>query len=467
MYYSKYNEIVEIDAAAGQCVLNNLYRGAALLMPTDQAQSILNSFHGKPSARVSEETIDILKSKGFVYESKAEEDVLIRDEVKRRSAILSGTNALRSYLILLSYGCNFKCGYCFQGEGHRGQPVTKQRLSKIFDAIEKLEDEVITLRTKNGTPLAPIDKPPRIGLIGGEPLQLGKGYMYVVRSAIDFSKKINIGYNVTTNGYHLKDYVPVFLEANHLPMDVQVTLDGIYEDHSLRRPHRTHKDSFERVSEGVEAAAAAGINVSLRVNVDKANVLKLSKMIDFFEQQGWRDHPYINPYIAPVTDHSGNIKHYLDYDPKTDIYDSVIELSKSDPRVVDVFKLKNFLGHEFVRSCVLEGDAPSPSLWRCEALLGQTVFDPEGKIYTCFESAGQKGAEVGTYDPELKIDGARNAMWRQFSAPTNPICSDCKHVFICAGGCPWNTIKTGKPECLSVSKQVKTAWNHYFRLANG
>jgi radical SAM protein with 4Fe4S-binding SPASM domain len=95
------------------------------------------------------------------------------------------------------------------------------------------------------------------------------------------------------------------------------------------------------------------------------------------------------------------------------------------------------------------------------AVLGQVVLDPRGRIFSCFEGAGNADAQVGTYNPEYRLDSTRVARWTQLNALESPFCAECRFAFVCAGGCPWHIVHRGKTECMPIAQQVGLAWNFF------
>lgn len=100
-----------------------------------------------------------------------------------------------------------------------------------------------------------------------------------------------------------------------------------------------------------------------------------------------------------------------------------------------------------------------------EALLDQNIFDPYGDIYSCFEGAGDLRARIGKYDPEFIMFLDRLAEWSKFETLRSPYCTNFRFSFVCAGGCPWHTIKRmGQRECVPIKQQVNLAWNYFTDL---
>lgn len=142
------------------------------------------------------------------------------------------------------------------------------------------------------------------------------------------------------------------------------------------------------------------------------------------------------------------------HDPK------VVELFEKEPELEALFTMKNFRGYNQVGE-LCRGGRVAPVFWRCEAVLGQLVFDPSGDLFTCFEAAGQDKAKIGRYFPEVEIDAARLQQWTSLNSFESPSCSACRFRFTCASGCPWHIVGQGVTECLPIEEELDLAWNHF------
>ena len=75
------------------------------------------------------------------------------------------------------------------------------------------------------------------------------------------------------------------------------------------------------------------------------------------------------------------------------------------------------------------------SMEPCGATTGLYIFDPLGKIYTCWDSVGMAGHETGTYSMDGPILNGMNLNWLNRSPATIEECKDCKYAFFHFGGC--------------------------------
>lgn len=460
MHYSDYNVIVELDKHPRHAVVQNLFHGRTSVVSREIATA-LRSRTLSPSQAAS------LKKRGFIYDSEDDEKALI-EEVHDifRNALPAG-NPSRQYQIILTYDCNLRCIYCFQKEVRKSAEM-KRRLSQAqLEAILAFVDEMEARNQRDIDARGLKTRIPLVSVVGGEPLADDPAHFDMVAAIAGFAKERGFHYSITTNGVHLGKYLDLFSRVGLPPRDVQVTVDGPAAYHDKRRVALGGGGSFEAIARSVSAALAAGLRVSLRVNTDLMNIDMIPDLAALMEAREWFRHAGFSAYIAPVTDHSVVNRNYRWMAEADDLIRRVVEMFRARPELADRFTMKNFRGFEYVRRSLDADETVAPTIWRCEAVLGHYVFDPAGKVYTCFEGAGNALAEIGTYFPEMTINPDKQARWQRLNAIENPVCGPCRFRFVCAGGCPWHIVGQGKPECLPIEQEVALAWNYYLSPREG
>jgi uncharacterized protein len=125
-----------------------------------------------------------------------------------------------------------------------------------------------------------------ICIFGGEPL------LPKTRPALEylFDKAPDKTYQIFTNGYYLTEFLDLLLPINI--SQVLITLDGSEESHNSRRILANGKPTFPKIMEGVEKCLESGINIRIRMNLDKSNygegIHLREKLLDRFS--GYEDH---------------------------------------------------------------------------------------------------------------------------------------------------------------------------------
>jgi len=465
LWPSKYNVIVDFQVPDQPpiYVLQNLFHGHVDFIDSP-IPSWFWSLEGSAAIQVSHGTssgfLEHLIEKRLLYRSRDAEDELVQRFIEttgqRDSVILRHRGS--QYGFLLTYACNLRCPYCFQrGLAKTGHIMTEEMVDLAFEAIDGFEtgprDLLDTLGSK--TPV------PGISIAGGEPLLVSPRQRRVLERIIQNSEDRGFRYSVTTNGVELEKFVGLF-DRTSMITDIQVTLDGPAPIHNKRRAFADGRGSFNFIERGINAALDKHLPLSLRINLDLANVDYVGELGAFLLDSGWLGAENFHCYVSPVTDNSG-LGGYDRISDESRLLDKMLAFINSDTRLAGVFDIKHFRGFDYVRKLVEEKEPKIPVLYRCEAVLGMYIFDPRGDIYVCLEAAGNPQLKVGSYVPELSISEAKLKEWHDKDLVHLPACSDCKVRFICAGGCALKAFsKPEAPDCKPILHEMRAAWN-YFR----
>ena len=95
----------------------------------------------------------------------------------------------------------------------------------------------------------------------------------------------------------------------------------------------------------------------------------------------------------------------------------------------------------------------------CSAQTGGFVFDPFGRIYTCWETVNQKEHCIGNYslNNDIVWNEQVEERWRKTYLLENAICAGCKYALLCGGGCPAQNLQ--KHRCTHMEDIVHNAAN--------
>jgi uncharacterized protein len=467
MYYSKYNQIIPLRINPKYSIIHNIFHGYATIVENTFIDRISEAVQNNNLNELSLDDINFLKQRFFLYQSKEEEDYLIINTFELTQPDPTLLNPFRQYMILLTYGCNFKCVYCFQKEHQKNTSIiSKNHLLKALEAIEKIEENYKSRVNLNNNDLTNSLKKPLLLIAGGEPLQYTPEHIEIIRSIIVWAKKNNMPYAFVSNGYDLYKYIPILTADPSLLQGIQITLDGVDKVHNRRRPHKNKGNSFNVIVEGIEAALKAGIHIDIRVNVDHENLNCIEDLADIIIKYRWKEKGSITAKLAKVTNHSGVNTNYKWLAKEEDILQTILKKFQENKTLRQIYELQNFRGYHYVETCVKSGKATFPTFHRCEALRQHFVFDPMGGLFFCFEGAGNPKAQIGTYAPCLELFSDRVQQWTGLNTINNMHCKQCPYIFVCAGGCPWYTLQSGKVECDPIKSEINLAWNYFVALAN-
>ncbi len=193
---------------------------------------------------------------------------------------------LTHYTILTTTACNARCFYCYEKGAPRQQmsAVTAQRVVAFIK--EHCGGRRVALSWFGGEPLyntMPIDI-------------ISQG----LRAAgIAFSARM------TTNGYLFDDAVVAQARACWQLQRVQITLDGTEHEYNRRKAYIYPTGSaFLRVIDNISRLLAAGIGVTVRLNMDAQNYGDLCTLSDDLLRRFGSDKAF-RIYVAPLSSADG------------------------------------------------------------------------------------------------------------------------------------------------------------------
>jgi len=280
-----------------------------------------------------------------------------------------------SLTVLTSTSCNLGCGYCFQntapapGGGHRPRRIGAEWLrGETIDRIVEF--------TRGRMELAGLEKL-HLLLFGGEPLLNPRGCLELLERAQGIGLS---GATMVTNGVLLTERLAVALHGAGL-RGAQVTFDGSREDHDGIRVRHSGGATFDAIVDRVgRATAATGLRWNLRVNVSHRTFDRIGEL--FPQLAGRVDPGRCSVTFAWVGDAGfgyGNALRHSD-----EVGDAFAQWAIT---AIDAgFRVVRPGMKTACQICAEPGG-------RCGA-----VVNADGTLYSCWQSAGKPGREVGTID---------------------------------------------------------------------
>jgi len=315
------------------------------------------------------------------------------------------------FSICPTYACNLRCVYCFEGELITGpiKIMTREQVDGAFRAIEAIREQ-----------FHPSTKDAHIILFGGEPL-LRPTYL-CVRRILSRAAELGYGAEVVTNGVQVGLFMDLFHTNRAVIKNIQITIDGPAGVHDRRRMYKNGAGTFNAITANVESLLESQLPVTVRINVDKNNIAHVPQLIQFMEDQGWTLYPNFSCYIYPVTAYSdpeqANILH------EDQLLYELQRMFRDGGNSLPSFALYGFkvLGHV---ASVMAPESISlrmPPLYTyCEANgLRYFAFGPDGYIYPCGQSVGQKAMAIGRFHPKLELWQEQCKEWATRSVITIP-----------------------------------------------
>lgn len=371
-----------------------------------------------PENDLEAELLSNLQSRGYLVNNE-EEEIAKKNEILKvlRKDHLRRQKEQRNIAFIMTYDCNFRCPYCFEGDAY-------------------LKKEVITPEQINAALKLAGEGVQTICLFGGEPL------LPKTRPTLEylFNKASDKTYQIFTNGYYLTEFLDLLQSINIC--QVLITLDGSEELHNTRRVLANGKPTYKKIMDGIEKCLESGINIRIRMNLDKSNyedgIDLREKLFDRFS--GYRDN--LSFELATLLEAS--------YDERIDV---MTEIYRSDTRysLEDRERINNFITKKnSILDNLVYGRPIIPLYSYCYAHVDGMVFDPYGDIYPCLGCVGKDRFSIGKYHPhiEFKENSIRNRNIEKI-----PECRDCIYSLLCGGGCPLGLDENDdffRPMCYSI-----------------
>ncbi|MFZ0774535.1 MAG: radical SAM protein [Candidatus Sulfotelmatobacter sp.] len=429
MYLTKKMISYELDAE--HSLLINTLSGA-IDLADPHVQGVLRDLRAdNPDSRpaLSEELESHLRRRNYLFDSEEDEARHTRELFAAMKQRLEEEPV--QFAICPTYACNLACTYCFEGEltSRPMRVMKKEQIENAFRAIELLRDRFHP--GSNG----------HVILFGGEPLL--QPTRSGVESILMLASAKGYGVDVVTNGVEAGEFADLLRAHKEIVKQVQITLDGPQEIHDRRRPFRGGMGSFEGIRKNVQQLLELDLPVTVRINVDNDNVQFLAELVEFLDQQGWNLFPNFSFYIFPVSSYGDEGRRAKVAEDK--LLAQVQMMFQGEGQALPAFALHGFrvLGHV---ASVIAPESISlkmpPLFTYCEANgLRYFGFGPDGVIYPCGQTIGQKDLAIGKFDPDFELNESACEQWLRRSVLTIPECQACPLATLCGGGCAYGSLK--------------------------
>lgn len=349
------------------------------------------------------------------------------------------------YVVLQpSSRCQLGCWYC--GQVHRNEEMSEELKSGI------VRDVIRRLAVKDFRKL-------RICWFGGEALMSARVIRTLSRELMAVADQRGCEYSaqVVTNGLLLTQEIAVELVTKLGVDSIEVTIDGNEEQHDSRRATKSGTPSYATILKNLaelRECSELKRSISVRCNVDAANVTGVSELLDKLASMGLQR---FLKYVYAVPLHSwGNEAGPGELTP--DVY--------ADSEIGWILEIRS-LGFDFP---VLPRLRPIV----CMAVRPNSVLvDASGELFNCTEVSLVESYEA-TSEDNPHVPGTRNqyALGRletgeqvdkrdrlasfndQVEGGAYP-CSDCRMLPVCGGACPKAWLE-GQQPCPSTKLNIES-----------
>lgn len=369
---------------------------------------------------MSPDNINILANRGYITEMTEDEEFKIIEKVSHTLNAVSRRNLCIT--IMPTYNCNFRCEYCFEqnllskGKEFLNHKMTKEIVDAVFVQLKKYKEQGMHVGS--------------VYLFGGEPLL--KTNKDIVAYICQKCRELDISISCVSNGYHLDEYIDLVKEYKF--DKIQITLDGIGEEHDKRRFLVGGQGTYDRIKTNISLALENGINISIRSNVNKKNAASVQGLIEEYKKENWIGKPNFHYYFKT------NIKCYeeKDEDFLSDV-ELMGQLSEYVGETTGRFQLNSiYSGLAQGISYMLKnnGFAPLRSGY-CGANTGMYTIDPFGNIYPCWDVLAEEDCRIGTVDLDKGefVLTDEHQTWKERTVDRIDDCKTCRYMLFCGGGC--------------------------------
>ncbi|HLZ60986.1 MAG TPA: radical SAM protein [Ktedonosporobacter sp.] len=380
--------------------------------------------------RPSEQTIALLKRRGYLTEKTLEEEealfIKIANSLHARSL-----RALPGYVFMPTYDCNLRCAYCFQDHMRTNPKYSHLLHAMSKPIIDRIFKGMLDIEANHDVP--PPDQYVRgIGFFGGEPLLARNRHVidYIIEKAHRIGKA---SFWAVSNATELDAYQDL-LNPEYIRM-VQVTIDGPAAEHDKRRIYADGSASFERIARNVSMALEQGVEIHTRMNIDRTNIQFLPQFAEEIIARGWDRYPHFSAYTAPIHAANENVDVRTTFNSWT-LDKALNEMYLQNP-VMRVIRRPDDPLKDIARRLIDNQGSPSLHSQFCGAHSSMYVIDPFANVYACWERTGDENIRIGQITREGKYEVASqlSQMWRSRNVTTNKICRQCRYALNCGGGC--------------------------------
>jgi uncharacterized protein len=382
----------------------------------------------------SPEDIRLLQGRGYLTRLSLEEEESLFGRVAQKMHE-HRLKQMPSYIIMPTYDCNLRCSYCFQDHmrtdskyQHLLHTMSVGVADRIFSSMKKIE-------ALHGLDENQYEGRHRsIGLFGGEPLLAANRPIieYILRKAQQIG---TARFWAVSNATELDAYEDLL--SAELIGSVQITLDGTPREHDQRRIYPNGSGSFAKIERNITMALNKGVNISIRMNVDRNNIGQLPELSEVIHNNGWEQYLNFSAYTSPIRAMNDKVARSTTL--------STPELSKVQAMLAKDFPLASMFARPDIgikqdaRQIFHDGGSQMPTLHEsyCSAHSGMYIFDAFADIYVCWDKTGDASTRFGHIHDDGNVDIASQQiqLWRGRTVASNPVCRKCRYALHCGGGC--------------------------------
>lgn len=411
---SRYNFCVPIS---GGGILYNARTGASIRLTGDDVLALAEMLCGPPQRLplrgLPRSLVIDLRRGGFLVDEAFDELASIREQywgARGRTPIV--------LTLTTTQDCNLGCYYCY--ESRSGAALNAHDIPAIVNWVR----ERLIASAKDSI---------HVDWYGGEPL-LNPEFLGHASSALqELCAELGVSYSasIISNGTCWPDDLPAFIHRHRI-RQVQISFDGLKDNHDKRRRYRRGRSPAPGVSSFEQAVAVVDqlldvVRVDIRFNADRGNHSDLEGFIGFGKARDWFHKPFPCVFqLARISDYSER----SDFLSRTKLSEEEFEAVRERARAL--------VPEATLDETTSRSTYPLPRTSVCAALAKDSiVVGADGNHYRCGLQVGEKNRPVSIRGSDERMrPGPDTEWWEAFDPTLQPNCSRCSFLPICWGGCP-------------------------------
>lgn len=314
------------------------------------------------------------------------------------------------FTVLLTWACNLRCTYCFQGHDNRF-------VSMGFEEADRYVEFLTRSAKHKGS------KHIFIMLFGGEPLINIKVGYYILEKIESFCGENEMTFSsaIITNGTLLTKEILTKLKDYNCRM-IQITIDGVKEVHDERRIYASGKGSFDETINALQLINdKSDIHTVIRINIDKDNI---GSTYELLEQLG-KDGLNLTQFTVDFGVVRGETSSCPGYSSKCFSEGEIGDV------LYDLWNMAEVRGFKY-------NLRPMKKYMYCGLYAdNQYTIAPNGDVYKCWEHVGDEKHLMGRLGGNGDLVDITYAFydWMSVDPLKNAECRECIYLPACGGGC--------------------------------
>ncbi len=352
-----------------------------------------------------------------------------------KSVLMDVRNSYKrlNFTIAPTMDCCFGCFYCFEKGNHSKTYITEDVIDSLIKNIQNRKElEHVHITWFGGEPLMAI----------GEMREFYHKFMKVWKG--EFSS------HIITTAHHINPEVIEILKEIKVT-SMQITIDGAEQTHNSIKQTKGCDNAFKQVIENVDLLTELypDLSINIRINTTKKNANEYVILHNLFTNRYPRNKVGIYPGIVKNRNKIWNEAENSTFFDNDDCALFSINLWNQNKIYTNWLTYDNAISYE----CGMRNK-------------NMIAIDPEGYVYKCWESIGNKKRAVGKLDKEGNIGNINQVELNRSLYGADPLanqeCIECSYLPMCAGGCPIqrieNEFEEGKNEICTTYKNHIGDW---------